>query len=187
MVIMQEFRPQRATSATAATALCHLLRELKSIVRKLNDLQFTKRPVGVVASSIGSHVRHCLDHVAALLRSVETGELNYDDRARGTAVESSRFAAIEAIEDLVRQLSGITAEYLDRAILVRVLLFPGSAPTDVQSSFGRELAFVISHTIHHNALVAAMLRTLGIDPPERFGYAPSTLSNQQQAARQCAR
>jgi uncharacterized damage-inducible protein DinB len=42
------------------------------------------------------------------------------------------------------------------------------------SSVGRELAFVVSHTIHHLAVIAFLLRDLSIEVPSRFGYAPTT-------------
>ena len=43
------------------------------------------------------------------------------------------------------------------------------------SSLGRELEFVISHTIHHHALIKERLQHLGIEFDETFGVAPSTL------------
>ncbi len=55
----------------------------------------------------------------------------------------------------------------------------------VPTSLGRELAFVMSHTIHHNALIGVIAKLLGIDVPERFGYAPSTLAYLE--TRRCAR
>jgi uncharacterized damage-inducible protein DinB len=39
---------------------------------------------------------------------------------------------------------------------------------------GRELAFVINHTIHHQALIAVLLAWHGIEVAPRFGVAPST-------------
>ena len=44
----------------------------------------------------------------------------------------------------------------------------------VQTSLGRELAFVVQHTIHHAALIAVLLDILGVRVPADFGYAPST-------------
>src|SRR5262249_7606644 len=58
-------------------------------VRAMRDEQYRRKPVGVVSSTVGGHVRHCLDHVEALLAGLEEGELSYDHRQRGTEVETS--------------------------------------------------------------------------------------------------
>jgi hypothetical protein len=36
------------------------------------------------------------------------------------------------------------------------------------------LAFVVSHTIHHQAMIGVLLATRGHTVPHRFGLAPST-------------
>jgi len=56
------------------------------------------------------------------------------------------------------------------------LLSPASPPVVVTTSLGRELAFVLSHTVHHSALVAVMVKLLGNMVPERLGYAPATIA-----------
>lgn len=38
-----------------------------------------------------------------------------------------------------------------------------------------ELQFLQGHTVHHYALIATMLRSLGLDTSREFGMAPSTL------------
>jgi uncharacterized damage-inducible protein DinB len=53
---------------------------------------------------------------------------------------------------------------------------------EVETTVGRELVFVLSHTVHHNALIAVMARTLGVSVPDRFGYAPSTLAHLERPA-----
>jgi hypothetical protein len=55
----------------------------------------------------------------------------------------------------------------------------------VETTVGREFAFVLSHTVHHNALIAVIAKLLGVQVPERFGYAPSTLAYLEH--RRCAR
>lgn len=51
----------------------------------------------------------------------------------------------------------------------------GAQPVIGWSTLARELAFVMSHTIHHQAIVALLLEQQGGGvPDERFGYAPST-------------
>jgi hypothetical protein len=43
-----------------------------------------------------------------------------------------------------------------------------------RSSVCREVAFVISHTIHHNAIVAQLLAGRELTLDARFGLAPAT-------------
>ena len=44
----------------------------------------------------------------------------------------------------------------------------------VRTSLGRELVFVLQHTIHHEAVVAVLLAGRGRVLPGHFGLAPST-------------
>jgi uncharacterized damage-inducible protein DinB len=167
--------------------LAGLLRELGAVVTGLDDGQYVRNPVGVIQSSVGGHVRHALDHVRSLLAAVASGHLDYDRRERGTAVESSRACALEQIETLAARLEGVEARVLTWPLSVSVTMSSGDVPVVVTSSVSREMAYVLSHTIHHNAIVNAMVRTLGGRVPERFGYAPSTITHLEKAAMSCAR
>ena len=169
-------------SALALGALSATLHQLGDLLAAATDEQYVQHPVGVIHSSLGAHIRHCLDHFEALCSAGESGRLNYDDRQRGTPVETSRTAGLEAIARLSAGLWRLGASQLDRAVRLTPMMLENGAAIEVQSSLGRELAFVLSHTIHHNALVAAMCRTLGIPAPERFGYAPATLAHLDAAA-----
>ena len=164
--------------------LIALLEQLASVVSNLGDAQYVQKPVGVIESSIGGHVRHCLDHVRSLLEATATGQLDYDHRQRGTAIESSRTATAEAVDQFIDELRTLPEDALDRPLALRVLLTPDQPPLLVKTSVGREMAYVVAHTIHHNALIGAMVKTLGGWLPERFGYAPSTLKHREA---QCAR
>jgi hypothetical protein len=42
------------------------------------------------------------------------------------------------------------------------------------STFARELAFVVSHTIHHQAIIGLLMAIHGRPVPDRFGHSPST-------------
>jgi len=163
--------------------LAQLLRQLADVIRDLSDAQYTQKPVGVIESSVGGHVRHCLDHVQSLLTSIDTGHLDYDHRARGTPVERLRSSAIGVIDEMVESLEVLPGFVITRPLSVYVRMSSDAAsPVSVLSSVGRELAYVLSHTIHHNAIVNAMVKTLGGCVPERFGYAPSTIRNMEQNA-----
>ena len=155
--------------------LVALLEELSEVVQRLSNSQYSQKPVGVVESCVGGHVRHCLDHVSALLAAIEIGQIDYEHRQRGTVIEKSRIAACEAIDDLVGRLHSIRDDDLDQMIYMRALMSALEPAITVRTSVGRELAYVLAHTIHHNALIGAMVKTLGGWLPERFGYAPSTV------------
>jgi uncharacterized damage-inducible protein DinB len=161
------------------------LRQLGGLLAQVSDGQYVQKPVGVIPSSLGGQVRHCLDHFDALLLGALGGTVNYDDRERGTAIETCRPAALSAIQRLQLRLTLLNSSMVTTAVRVKAMLASDGPPIEIQSTLGRELAFVLSHTVHHNALVAAMCKTLGIPIPERFGYAPSTVAHLDGTA--CAR
>jgi uncharacterized damage-inducible protein DinB len=167
------------------TALVAVLRQLAEVVGALTDEQYRQKPVGAVSGSAGGHVRHCLDHVAALLAGAERGAVDYDQRQRGTDVETSRAAALDAIRDLERQLLAFPAYPEGRPLRLAVTVSCALPLVEVGTTLGRELVFVLSHTVHHNALIAVVAKTLGVPVPERFGYAPSTIAHLEKSA--CAR
>src|SRR4051794_39320267 len=96
-----DLRPQMVSP------LSQLLRQLAGVIERLDDEQYTQKPVGVIESSVGGHVRHCLDHLYSLLAAVETGHLDYDHRERGTPVEMFRTCALAAINDMIGALEGL--------------------------------------------------------------------------------
>lgn len=159
-----------------------VLRQLAYVIRAMTDEQYRRKPVGVVSSNVGGHVRHCLDHVEALLAGVEKGEVNYDQRRRGTEVETSREAALDVIQRQERQLLDFPPHSEHRPLRLSAIVSTSLPAIELETTVGRELAFVLSHTVHHNALIAVMARTLGIPVPDRFGYAPSTLAHLEKAA-----
>jgi uncharacterized damage-inducible protein DinB len=168
----------------AIAPLLTVLRQLGDLIEALSDSQYTANPVGIVTSSVGGHVRHCLDHIEAVLAGIKTGRVNYDQRQRGTDVETRRQAALDAICRQTHCLQTCPLPPEDAPLCLTALLSSALPPVDMQTTVGRELAFVLSHTIHHNALVAVMARTLGMSVPDCFGSAPSTIAHRETA---CAR
>jgi len=156
--------------------LLALLRQLHEVIGTLSPQQYAQEHERTFKSSIGGHVRHSLDHIAALLAGVREGLIDYDARQRGTDIESQRNAALDAMRQLDDQLADLGDDDLARCVRVRLSLSADAPPHEVNSSIGREAAFVMSHTIHHNAIIAAMARGLGVEPPAAFGFAPSTLA-----------
>jgi len=164
-------------NANPIAVLALSLQQLADLLAITSDAQYNRKPVGVIPSSLGGHVRHCLDHFEALCTGAITGVVDYDDRQRGTAVETDRIAAMSAIQRLRLQIEALDESVLASTVRVPSIIAGDGTSIETRSSLGRELAFVVSHTVHHNALVAAMCRTLGISIPDRFGYAPATIAH----------
>ena len=154
--------------------LIDLLHQMRTMIARLDDADYAMPAPGRTTGRIGGHVRHCLDHVSALLASTRTGLCAYDRRQRGTDVETSRTAAIDATTDAMIGLLQIEPALLDSDVLVETQLEPAGEMVITRSSVAREVAFLVSHTIHHNAIVAQMLHARGIEVTPRFGLAPAT-------------
>jgi uncharacterized damage-inducible protein DinB len=186
--VIATFTPPRCRPAVVSAAVAPLaavLDQLADLLAAMSDEQYRTKPQEVVSGSAGSHVRHCLDHVKSLLSAIDTGILDYDQRQRGTDVETSRTAALAVLRSQQRRLRALPADCADRPLRLWAIVHPAPPPVEAETSVGRELIFVLSHTIHHNALIAVIARALGVSVPERFGYAPSTLAHRE--TRACAR
>ena len=160
--------------AAPVQPLFALLAEMRRMIERIDDNAYTLPAPGRTSGSVGGHVRHCLDHVGALVNASRTGVCEYDRRRRGTDVESSRAAAVGRIVEVCEQLAVFDETLLDDPLLVETQIDAKGAMILTRSSMCREVAFVISHTIHHNAIVAQLLRARGDDVGERFGLAPAT-------------
>ncbi len=81
--------------------------------------------------------------------------------------------------EIIRGLRRIGPDRIESPVEVRSDLAPGEEPSSAwnRSSVGRELRFLASHTVHHYALIAALLRQRGVDPGESFGVAPATAAH----------
>jgi uncharacterized damage-inducible protein DinB len=165
-------RPTRACGAHQTRALTALLEQLRDLITLLPTAMYLARPAARVSGSVGEHVRHCLDHVAALT-ALEGEELSYDVRGRGTRVEVDPMTAVNEIERLCFRLDHLPDDD-QRSITLSAMLEPDAPAATMRSTVARELAFVIQHTIHHCALIAVLLEWQGWRVPYGFGVAPAT-------------
>lgn len=163
------------SSSPPSRALANRLDSIGSMVMALPTGAYTTRVDGRVSGTLGEHVRHCLDHIAALAGSRPDATLSYDRRQRGTAIERDPGAALQEISKLKAAVDRLSIRSLDEPIRVSSLVDTSGEAIVATSTLGRELAFVVSHTIHHQATMAAVLALQGLEPPAAFGFAPSTL------------
>lgn len=173
-MIASMLRDDTTTAGVPVEALGGLLDDLALVLLGVDRDLYTARPESGVSGSVGGHVRHVLDHVAAF---VEAGPLvlTYDDRRRGTAVEGDPDEALSQIYWLQGGLERMARRPHDEHVRVRSQIATNGQAITTWSTLGRELVFVMNHTLHHQAIIALLLAARGVTAlPERFGHAPST-------------
>ena len=160
--------------ASPVTALRERLEDLMTLVLTLPANAYRARS-SRVSGSVGEHVRHMLDHISALVSAIPSSVLSYDHRTRGTALETEPSVAVREMMRLDAALERWSERSLDEPVTVVAMMSADGQAVTGWSTLARELAFVVSHTVHHQAIVALLLEQLGLESPgERFGYAPST-------------
>ena len=149
---------------------------------------YTRKHDSCYGSTIGGHVRHNLDHFLCLRSGLEAGRVDYDARNRDEFLETNPEYAASKMEELISFTKTLGGMNLDQALLVKMDsgVDHGVEERWSQSSLRRELQFLISHTIHHYALIATLCTREGLDFPTDFGVAPSTLRFRNSRDAQCA-
>lgn len=127
-------------------------------------------------ATIGAHFRHIIDHYTAFFAGLESGRVEYERRDRDVRIERDSDFASSIARELMDQLEGLEGCSDQPLLLVcRAGAEAEHAEGFTDSSIKRELQFLLSHTVHHYALIAAELRVRGRVVPPGFGVAPSTL------------
>ena len=170
-------------SMQSSSALASALDKIHHLVGALTDEQYTRSGMKGFASPLGAHVRHCLDHVDALLFGFQEGssdlEIRYDRRERGTRIESDRIHALETCLDRRDQVRALEPSVLPMRLRVLALVDPDQPEEVFESTGSRELLYVFHHTVHHLALMAAHAEYLGVATGKELGRAPATLAADQ--------
>lgn len=128
-------------------------------------------------SGVGRHFRHIIEHYFSF-NDFSDLKIDYDDRERDVKLETQRTYMISEMERVSAELNKFKSEpeLLDIPIKVRSNEGIGQENSPFSTStLRRELQFLISHTVHHYALIGLILKTMGYEPDPDFGVAPSTL------------
>ena len=166
----------------------HYITQGVNLLDRLNGELYTRPNPQCFDTKIGGHLRHNIDHYSSFLKGCRSGRVDYDERLRDHRVENDPDHAICELNRIAGELGKLESEDLDKALYVKM----DSGNTDSTKSWSkstirRELQFLLSHTIHHYALIAVICNLQGVKTPPDFGVAPSTLKHQQsQFLSQCA-
>jgi uncharacterized damage-inducible protein DinB len=162
-------------------ALQKALRQELSLLCALSPEQYRLPAAGHFCSSVGMHLRHNLDHFEAFFDGLKTGEIDYESRSREGQIEDVPSLAEGALNDFIAKLETLRA-LAETPLQIREESEAGTKERHwLDSSLGRELQFLLGHTVHHNAIIAMIVDRHGLKLPQGFGVAPSTQRHQAKA------
>lgn len=158
------------------------LHQAAELLNELDGGAFIHTNAPMYGSGVGGHLRHCIDHYECFLNGIDEGRINYDHRQRDARLEVDVVYARDHLCSIIRRLAVLPASEVGKP--VQSCMDCGSdCPEGFSASSGkRELQFLISHTLHHFALIAMILRDQGLEPHACFGVAPSTLRHRERQA-----
>jgi uncharacterized damage-inducible protein DinB len=157
------------------------LEQIIAIVDALHTLPKTRLDNLYTEQNIGKHIRHISDHFYAVKHGIISDMINYNERNRGTNIETDSISAVNQLNELIGWLDGINNQYNDESIHQEVMIYSEvdclqTLSMKFKSSLARELLYLINHTIHHAAHIGLICQRNGIEIPLNTGMAPCTMT-----------
>ncbi len=128
------------------------------------------------SSSMGAHIRHILDRFHCFFAGLGDASIDYDARKRDREIEQNLEAATFALASVARKIEQMRTSVTSiELISVRESVLPSSPAVEIPSTVERELMGLITHSIHHLAIIALQAKSFGYQIDSDFGKAPSTI------------
>lgn len=128
------------------------------------------------AASVGGHYRHVLDHFLCVAAGMAGGTIDYDHRTRDRELETRKDSAVHMTEMLMQSFQTLGLQELNQTCeVVYSVSYSADGPTKIATTVARELAFCVSHAVHHFAIMKLICAHLSVPVTADFGVAPSTL------------
>lgn len=147
-----------------------VLSQKATVLETISAKDYTRKLPGFFNASVGSHMRHSVDHFRILINAIDGSSdpaskiVNYDERKRNTDIEFDPNAALTAIMDISRFVSAASAQSnsnVDQSVNVAFIGETDAFSTyTVKSTFARELSFASHHAVHHLSMIKLMLNHL---------------------------
>lgn len=143
------------------------------LIKSLTDEAYTDQSIGPYYSSIGSHMRHCLDIFGCIVSGRRKGRINFADRTRDAELEQSRAHAVAAFERMADYVASLSTTDLSETVIVFDDLGRGveAHPYTLASA----LIQAHSHLIHHGASIGYLVwQITGKAPETGYGMNPTS-------------
>ena len=163
---------------TIISKLTFQLSTIASLLQNIETVDYTFPIHEMGNASIGQHVRHTIEIAQSLVNGYVSGEINYEKRKRDIEIETSLKYATRMCHELIL--------HLDRGEKKLILVEENEdGLSEINTNYGRELHFVLEHTIHHMALIKTGLNILKKDvTDDAFGVAYSTIKYREKSCAQ---
>ena len=148
-------------------------KQITHLLSQLSYEDYTESHPELSNATIGEHTRHIIELYQCLLKSCDSGIVNYDLRERNLLIQSNTNYAIEIISVLLNEIEKPNKDF--------ILQQGKNIDISVTTNYERELLFNLDHSIHHQALIkVAVLKNKSIQLDENFGVAKSTIEYRNQ-------
>lgn len=126
-------------------------------------------------------MRHIIERISCVLDGLSRNMVDYDSRARDQLLEANPESADSALTGIQDALAAL--EMNQRVpVQVRESVHQDNPAVAVASTLERELMSLVSHTIHHLALIALLARSAGYPLRDDIGKAPSTIIHERSSS-----
>jgi hypothetical protein len=163
-----------------------LIASIKETLSLLQDT-LTQLPEGAYAipvvvlsgGTIGQHVRHIAEMYVCLFEGLPDRIVCYERRRRDKEIEKSKLAAITLLAVIIADIDKSDCNL----VLDTNYELCDMAGNLIPTSYFRELAYNLEHTIHHMAFIRIGIEAnSSVSLAPCFGVAPSTIRHRNEAA-----
>lgn len=154
-----------------------ILNQFKSVLVQFDASEYKKALKILNNVSLGQHTRHIIEFYICLFNSLESGIVNYDSRERDLRIESDLEYATLQLNIIIEKFK---TNFIDKNISLEFSLGMDNFSL-VNTTFHRELTYLMEHTIHHLAIINIAVNAFfhKIILPSNFGVAYSTIQYNQ--------
>jgi hypothetical protein len=155
-------------------ASADVIQQLDNLLKQLTPEQYAAKLPVLNNSSIGQHTRHTVEFFQCLLKGLGNGVVNYDARERNLQLETDLNYTLNALLEINDMMKLIGDFYTPISLAV---CYGEECEEVVESSFLRELVYLVEHSIHHFALIRIGIQEnfKNVAIPKTFGVAYSTI------------
>ena len=153
-----------------------ILTQALTLLDSVDQVCYSKVAGPPHSASIGQHYRHVLDHFLCLAEGIRNGQIDYDRRSRERELETNLNAARERTRELLTLFVRLDSRALGaRYTVLYSVGYSSDEAQQIDTTLAREVAFCVSHAIHHFAIIKLVCAHFDVSVPDVFGIAPSTL------------